>query len=434
MSYSIVFIGAGNLATHLSSALQKSGNEIIQVYSRTESSAKKLGLKLSAGYTTDPAKILKGADIYIIALKDNVYDKVLPFADFGNNLVVHCSGSMPQSVLSDFSINYGVLYPLQTFSKGRVPDFRTIPVYVEGNTIENEIKLKSIARQISDKVFVADSPKRLYLHIAAVFACNFVNYFYSVAADILSEKDIPFDVLKPLIRETALKAEEINPVRAQTGPAVRFDLNVISKHLESLNDFPDYKALYNIISNGIYKLHNKPENSPSGQILENVKAFIFDVDGVLSEDTSTLNNEGDPARTANVKDGFAIRSALNAGYHVAVITGANIPGVRKRYEKIGVEHFYDNVDNKEACLSGFMETTGLKYENILYMGDDLVDYKVMKKVGIPACPFDAAEEIKSVSRYISPFSGGRGCVRDVIEKTLQVQKRWFEDINENKAF
>jgi len=169
--------------------------------------------------------------------------------------------------------------------------------------------------------------------------------------------------------------------------------------------------------------------------LKNIKAFIFDVDGVLSCDTSALNENGDPVRTANVKDGFAIRNAINLGFPVGVITGGYIERVRLRHEKLGVVHFYDNVRDKTECLYDFVEKTGIDAKNILFMGDDLVDYKIMTEVGIPVCPKDAVADIKAISKYISGKNGGEGCVRDVIEQTLRAQNKWFtKDMLFNNAF
>ena len=159
--------------------------------------------------------------------------------------------------------------------------------------------------------------------------------------------------------------------------------------------------------------------------LKKVKAFVFDVDGVLSKDTSPVDINGDPVRTANVKDGFAIRQAINAGYIVALITGGYTERVRKRYEKIGVKYYYDDVSDKVQCLDELLEITGISADNVLFMGDDLVDYHVMMKVGFPTCPFDAVDEIKEISKYISNKNGGEGCVRDVIENTLRIQENWF---------
>ncbi len=159
--------------------------------------------------------------------------------------------------------------------------------------------------------------------------------------------------------------------------------------------------------------------------LLDVKAFVFDVDGVLSNDTSPLNEDGDPVRTANVKDGFAIRNAIEFGYPVAIITGGYIERVRLRYEKLGVKHYYDKARDKVECLNDFLNKVGVDAKNIMFMGDDLVDYQVMTVVGIPVCPKDAVHDIKEISKYISNKNGGEGCVRDVIEQTLRAQNRWF---------
>ncbi len=159
--------------------------------------------------------------------------------------------------------------------------------------------------------------------------------------------------------------------------------------------------------------------------LLHVKAFVFDVDGVLSRDVSPLNEDGDPVRTANVKDGFAIRNAIGFGYQVAIITGGYIERVRLRYEKLGVKYFYDNARNKVECLTDFIDKTGIDAKNILFMGDDLVDYQAMTTVGIPVCPKNAVHDIKEISKYISDKNGGEGCVRDVIEQTLRAQNSWF---------
>ena len=177
--------------------------------------------------------------------------------DFQDKLVVHTSGSLSLSVLEPYSKNAGVLYPLQTFSKNRAIDFSEIPIFVEADSELNEKTLQTFAGAISKKVSILNSDKRKSLHIAAVFACNFVNHMYSLASGYLEEQDIPFEVLHPLIEETARKAREMSPKDAQTGPAVRFDENIINDHLERLQEFPELKALYNSISRSIFEHHQK---------------------------------------------------------------------------------------------------------------------------------------------------------------------------------
>ncbi len=158
--------------------------------------------------------------------------------------------------------------------------------------------------------------------------------------------------------------------------------------------------------------------------LSNIKAFVFDVDGVLSKDTSPLGLDGNPVRTANVKDGFAIINAIKSGFPVAIITGGNTEQVKKRYQYLGVQHIFTGVKDKIPCLEEFLETVGLKAEDVLYMGDDLPDLRVMQMVGLPACPADAATEIKEISKYVSDRIGGDGCVRDVIEQVMRAHGKW----------
>lgn len=156
-----------------------------------------------------------------------------------------------------------------------------------------------------------------------------------------------------------------------------------------------------------------------------VKAFVFDVDGVMSKSIQTLSPSGDPIRTANIKDGYAIINAMKQGYHIGVISGGYTEEVRKRCEKIGIKHIYMKAGNKMECYEDFIEKTGVNSENVMYMGDDIPDYNVMTRAGIPVCPNDAVTEIKSISKYISDRNGGEGCVRDVIEQVMRAQGKWF---------
>ena len=252
MSLNFCFIGAGNLATQLSKAFKNKGFRVTQIYSHTEQSAKKLADLLNVNYTTSIHEIDKNADIYIVALKDEIVDEVLSQINFENKLVVHCSGSLSLSGFERYSENIGVFYPLQTFSKTRDVDFSEIPIFVESNSNKNEKLLLQIAGEISDSVSLLNSEKRKILHISAVFACNFVNHFYTIAADILKSENIPFEVLKPLILETAKKVQEMEPERAQTGPAIRFDERIINLHLNELKEFGDYQQLYKLISKSIF--------------------------------------------------------------------------------------------------------------------------------------------------------------------------------------
>lgn len=155
-----------------------------------------------------------------------------------------------------------------------------------------------------------------------------------------------------------------------------------------------------------------------------VKAFAFDVDGVLSKDIIPMHPNGEPMRTVNIKDGFALQKAAKLGYPIAIITGGNTESVRKRYEALGIEDIYMSSSIKIEQLNDWMKKRNLKAENIMYMGDDVPDAEVMKTVGIPVCPADAMEEIKVLSKYISDRNGGGGCVRDVVEQVLRAHEKW----------
>jgi 3-deoxy-D-manno-octulosonate 8-phosphate phosphatase (KDO 8-P phosphatase) len=158
--------------------------------------------------------------------------------------------------------------------------------------------------------------------------------------------------------------------------------------------------------------------------LSKVKAFVFDVDGVLSRDVSPLNQEGEPMRTANVKDGYAIRNAIEQGYQIAIITGGRNENIRKRYNILGVTFIYIGAKNKTECFNDFISKNNLDTDSILFMGDDLPDLDLMELSGVPTCPADAVTEIKLVAKYISDRNGGEGCVRDVIEQVMRSQGKW----------
>jgi 3-deoxy-D-manno-octulosonate 8-phosphate phosphatase (KDO 8-P phosphatase) len=160
--------------------------------------------------------------------------------------------------------------------------------------------------------------------------------------------------------------------------------------------------------------------------LSRVRAFIFDVDGVLSNSRIILHPGHELMRSMNIKDGYAIQYAIRKGYPVCIITGGNSEAVAQRFKNLGVKDIYLQSKNKVENLKDFMKARDLGKENILYMGDDLPDYMVMQEVGFPTCPSDAVEEIKAISMYISDKAGGEGCVRDVIEQVLRLQGKWME--------
>jgi 3-deoxy-D-manno-octulosonate 8-phosphate phosphatase (KDO 8-P phosphatase) len=160
--------------------------------------------------------------------------------------------------------------------------------------------------------------------------------------------------------------------------------------------------------------------------LQNVKAFVFDIDGVLSTQTITLSVWGIPLRTVNLRDGYAIQLAVKKGYFVGVISGANSKEYIKRLKTLGVNDIYLNSRTKKESINELVRKWNIDIRNVLYMGDDIPDFEVMKMVGLPACPSDADSEIKQVSVYISDKRGGEGCVRDVIEQTLRLHNNWMD--------
>ena len=252
----VTLIGAGNLATQLGKSLKKAGVIISQVYSRTEDSARTLGELLEAEWLTDIKALRDEADIYIFSVKDSVLCELISEVckSRGDKLFLHTAGSMSMSCFEGKALRYGVFYPMQTFSKTKDVDFECIPVFIESNSIETEDVIRSLANKLTQRVIRLSSADRKYLHLAAVWACNFTNYCYTVASDILGEHGIPFDVMLPLINETTEKIQKISPKEAQTGPAVRGDRNVMSKQLELMNGKEDLQELYKMLSKGINPL------------------------------------------------------------------------------------------------------------------------------------------------------------------------------------
>lgn len=159
--------------------------------------------------------------------------------------------------------------------------------------------------------------------------------------------------------------------------------------------------------------------------LTKIKALVFDVDGVLSQNTIPMDAEGQPLRTLNIKDGYAIQLAVKMGLQLGIITGGKGEQVRKRYEYLHVQHIYIASSVKIRDLHDLMQKASVEPDEVLYMGDDIPDYEVMQVVGLPVCPADAAPEVKAISKYVSPIQGGCGAARDVIEQVLRAQGKWM---------
>jgi len=255
----IVVLGAGNVGTQLSRALHEKGLGLCQIYNRHRDRAAALAAELGCPLTDDVQCLRQDADIYVCALKDDVLDDVLrqiPF--FGEGLWVHTSGSLPMTVFAPYTRHYGVLYPLQTFSSDRAVSFERIPLCLEASGRQEMQLLKPLACSLSSNVREMSSDQRAGMHLAAVFACNFVNACYAVAGDVMQQSKLDFELLLPLIEETAAKVHRSLPDLAQTGPAVRGDRRIIDRHLSLLESWgqPLWAALYRQLSELIYTRHN----------------------------------------------------------------------------------------------------------------------------------------------------------------------------------
>ncbi|WP_417855079.1 KdsC family phosphatase [Xanthomarina gelatinilytica] len=173
------------------------------------------------------------------------------------------------------------------------------------------------------------------------------------------------------------------------------------------------------------------EDKSYKEYLEHISTFIFDVDGVLTDGTIAVTTSGEMLRTMNIKDGYALKTAVNKGFHVCIISGGTNEGVRLRLEGLGITDVFLGAHNKIDQLNQYLEKHQLNIKNVLYMGDDLPDFPVMKLVGLPCCPQDAVPEIKAISKYVSHKNGGKGAVRDVIEQVLKVQGKWLDNFDAN---
>lgn len=251
----IALIGAGNVATCLGPRLKEAGHEIAAVYSRTVESARALADRLGATYTTD-IKAVPASDAAIVMLKDDALKELAPAiaGSLKGALLLHTAGSVPMDIWREAgATQYGVLYPMQTFSKESRIDWSQVPLFIEGSSDRTLDSIRQLALSISPDVTPLSSDGRKKLHLAAVFTCNFSNHMYAIAERLLATEGVPFSVMLPLVRETARKVESIKPVDAQTGPAVRGDRKVIGEHLELLKDYPELADLYRLISIDINK-------------------------------------------------------------------------------------------------------------------------------------------------------------------------------------
>lgn len=470
-----VIIGSGNVATHLAKAFAPY-LDIVQVYSRKLQNARELAQKISPHCkgVNRPEDIYRYADLYIMAVTDDSIKPILEaMKDLDRGLWVHTSGSVPMGVFYGYRTLCGVLYPLQTFSKSKEVDMSQVPFYIEGDDTDIKKALFKLAKKISRSVVGMSSENRRRLHASSVFACNFVNYMWAVADRQLRMCGTDIHALDPLLKETIEKISTLSPEEAQTGPARRGDRNTMECHLSMLGK--QDRELYELISKQIFETYHPGEymifdrrgggsdrdkdihhgtaeyvESVAPQLgysasqqyndlgmskidydLSKIRAFVFDIDGVLSPATVPMGEDGMPMRMVNVKDGYAIQLAVKHGYKFAIITGGYSDALALRYKALGVNDVYMGSSMKLPVLKKWMEENGLEPEQVVYVGDDIPDHDCMRYVGLGVAPEDADVGIKKVARYISPVKGGYGVGRDVIEEVMKAQGEWMST---EKAF
>ena len=256
----VVLIGSGRLAWSLGPAMTEAGHSVLAVWSRSRASAEALGRTLHAPWETAVENLPRHADLYVIAVSDSgVKDVASKLYVPENALCVHTAGSLPMSLLAPAAERYGVFYPMQTFSKERRVDFKDVPCFLEASSPEAMTRLRAFAGSLSSKVYELTGAGRSRLHVAAVFACNFANHCYALADELLKTTNLPFDLLVPLIDETAAKVHGLSPLTAQTGPAVRGDEAVMAMHRKALADFPEALRLYKMMSDDIVRMKKDSE-------------------------------------------------------------------------------------------------------------------------------------------------------------------------------
>lgn len=246
----IVIIGSGNVAYHLAKAFSENQVPIVQIFGRNERALNEISSELKIPYSTEN---LAEADLYIISVKDDAIAEVSAMIKDKNALVAHTSGSTSKDVLvGDY--RKASFYPLQTFSKTKALDYAKIPFFINADNEEDKEILKNLAQKISEKVMFVDDEKRKYIHLTAVFACNFVNHLWARAKEIGDNQGIPFEYFLPLIDETTDKIHHLDPKLAQTGPAVRNDQKILALH-EQIIDNEEQKQIYKVLNQSIKKMY-----------------------------------------------------------------------------------------------------------------------------------------------------------------------------------
>lgn len=250
----ISIIGIGNVGTALARRLHQKGHQIIQLFSRHYEKAAALAQELNAEPCTELPKIRLGADIYLLAVHDDAIAEVANILSVAEAIVAHTSGATPMDVFEGKTNNYGVFYPLQTFSSAHPPDFEELPICIAANSEQTMEILTQLAESICPNVYKITEQQRQSLHVAAVFVNNFTNHLFAVANEICDKQGVDFDILKPLIRQTVRKIEKAAPKAVQTGPAARGDQGTIQRHIQWLQtNEPNYEYLYKALTESVLR-------------------------------------------------------------------------------------------------------------------------------------------------------------------------------------
>ncbi|MEO7310694.1 MAG: Rossmann-like and DUF2520 domain-containing protein [Chitinophagaceae bacterium] len=252
----VSIIGSGNVGTVLGRKIKAAGHQLLQVYSRDPDHAKILATELQCSSVNRWREITSEADIYLVAVVDAALPEAAKMIGTKKGLVLHTAGSVSIEVLKTVSLNYGVLYPLQSLKKEKT-NYADIPLLVDGNTADDCCMVEDFARSFSNLIQKADDAYRLKLHVAAVFVNNFTNHFFTLAADYCSQEQVNFSLLQPLIEETANRLRDHDPGEVQTGPAARNDQLTINKHLELLHQYPALERIYEFMTERIQRYRSE---------------------------------------------------------------------------------------------------------------------------------------------------------------------------------
>ncbi len=244
-------LGAGNVATHISRHLHARGHHISCIWSRSKIHADRLAGQVEAAGVSELERVPPDADFYLLAIPDRIIPQIASVFKGHGGIWMHMAGAVPMELLGEFFKDYGVFYPLQTLSTEREISLVDTPMLLEGSDSEVTRLIRSLALSVSGTVIELDSPRRLVIHMAAVFANNFTNHMVNIAGQILEEHEADLSLLSPILRETFAKIEAMGPARAQTGPAVRDDQVTMQKHLGLLKGHPEWEKLYTFISRDI---------------------------------------------------------------------------------------------------------------------------------------------------------------------------------------